>query len=227
MSREPDSDDYCTRAEETVMWAGNEDDIRVAYWDGDTQEIFIHGDVRPSETCAIDFPYLDDKLAKAVKALPKDSTLVFHMVETPSARPLHYQCVSIHIPDDDFDQIVLATLTDYSNRANGLNGWMPDPTDIEDISAFTYDLEYGSSSIHTIVGYEDVPEVYETINKYASEFSPVYAEQIRVAKALYDHTVQTWKAECEYMLSDEWGKDQDQPFQFLTIQTWTLNGVQV
>ena len=117
--------------------------------------------------------------------------------------------MSIHIPDDDFDQIVLATLTDYSNRPNGLNGWVPDLTDDEDISAFTYGLEYGNSNTHTIVGYEDVPELFETINKHAAEFRPVYAEQIRVAKALYEHTVQTWKAECEYMLSDEWGQDED------------------
>jgi len=202
--------DWDSRAKETVAWSSNPT-VEVGYWDAGLKEIYIEGWV---EAKGINISWLPDDLGKAIQALPKGATLVFQVLDHPDFDGVKTQLISIELDDStkdpfdatDYDKVVHATMADYFNRPNGFNGVKLNPLDEWDVEVFTYDLNYGVGSVYRVHGYLDILDVYQTMSKYASELRPLYAEQLQVAKALYDYVAKTWRAECEQVEEDSYNE---------------------
>ncbi len=200
--------DWDSRAKETVAWSLKQT-VEVGYWDAGWKEIYIEGWVQPSD---VDTSWLPDDLGKAIQALPKGATLVFQVLDNPDFPNLKTQLISIELDDStedpfgatDYDKVIHATMADYFNRPDGYNGSKLNPLDKWDVGVFTYDLGYGVGSVCRVHGYSDILDVYQRMSKYASELRPLYAEQLQVAKALYDYVAKTWKAECEQVEEDSY-----------------------
>lgn len=200
--------DWGNRTKEILAWSSNAT-VEVGYWDAELKEIYVEGWVEAKD---IDAGWLPDDLAKAIQALPKGATLVFQVLDNPDFREVKTQLISIELDDStkdpfgatDYDKVVNATMADYFNRPNGFNGVKLNPLDEWDVGVFTYDLNYGVGSVYRVHGYSDILDVYQTMSKYASELRPAYAEQLQVAKALYEYVVETWKMECEQVEEDSY-----------------------
>jgi len=200
--------DWDSRAEEIVAWSCKRT-VEVGYWDAEWKEIYIEGWIEAKD---VEISWLPDDLGKAIQALPKDATLVFQVLDHPDFDRVKTQLISIELSYSmkdafgatDYDKVVHATMADYFNRPDGFNGSKLDPLDEWDVGVFTYDLNYGVGSVYRVHGYSDILDVYQTMSKYASELRPAYAEQLQVAKALYDYVAETWRMECEQVEEDSY-----------------------